>query len=141
MSTDHTYTNWCKTYTCRPEKYFIPGDLEELRQILAEAKLNKKKVKVVGVGHSLCGLCLTDGYMINLEKLDQILQINTSELYINVQAGALLPNVIDKLTNSNYALPILPSVRNITIGAAIATATHGSGKESQTFSAYVQELL
>jgi D-arabinono-1,4-lactone oxidase len=44
-------------------------------------------VRVVGAGHSWSPLGLTDGWMINLDKLDKIIEIDAITKTVTVEAG------------------------------------------------------
>lgn len=64
---NHTFSNWAGSYRCRPAKYFEPNSVKEIQDILASARAEKRKVKVVGVGHSPSDICCTQDYMISLK--------------------------------------------------------------------------
>ena len=44
-------------------------------QILDLAHRNKKKVRVIGCGHSPSDICCTQDYMISLKKFNRIIQV------------------------------------------------------------------
>lgn len=44
-------------------------------QVLALAREQKKKVKVVGGGHSPSDIACTDGFMIHMGKMNRVLQV------------------------------------------------------------------
>ena len=68
----HTFTNWSKMHQCTPAAFYQPESEEEILQILSQAKASGKKVKVVGGGHSWSDAACTDGYLINLDKMNRL---------------------------------------------------------------------
>lgn len=42
-----TFRNWSDTFSCRPELYFEPEDVDQVRDIVLMAKANGKKVCVL----------------------------------------------------------------------------------------------
>lgn len=76
------FKNWANTYSCRPELYFEPESIEELRDVLALAQAAGKKVRVVGVGHSPSSIACTPDYMISLKKFDKLIDVKHSAFSI-----------------------------------------------------------
>ncbi|XP_044080930.1 L-gulonolactone oxidase isoform X2 [Neovison vison] len=69
------FQNWARTYGCCPEMYYQPTSVEEVREVLALARQQNKRVKVVGGGHSPSDIACTDGFMIHMGKMNQVLQV------------------------------------------------------------------
>ena len=72
---DRTFKNWAETYSCVPDLFFEPKTNDDLKEILKMAHENKKKVKVVGCGHSPSSIACTDDYMIFLKNFDKIIDV------------------------------------------------------------------
>jgi L-gulonolactone oxidase len=70
------FLNWAETYSCTPLIYFEPNNVDELREILRMAEANKKKLRVVGVGHSPSSIACSNDYMVSLKKFNKIIDVN-----------------------------------------------------------------
>ncbi|ORX92044.1 L-gulonolactone/D-arabinono-1,4-lactone oxidase [Basidiobolus meristosporus CBS 931.73] len=155
-----TYTNWAKTYTCTPELYFQPETEDEIVQIIQLAKANGKTIRVVGAAHSPSDLALTDGYLLNLDKLNKVLKVPPLDLPLSiiqrhqpfhfrltirateftVQAGIRLFQLHEELDKVGLAMSNLGSISDQSIAGVISTATHGTGVEYGCISTQVTEL-
>ena len=71
-----TFTNWAKTFVCRPLVVFEPRTVHQCALIFELAKREGKTVRPVGVGHSPSDLACTDEYMLRTTKLDKILDVS-----------------------------------------------------------------
>jgi hypothetical protein len=67
--------NWSKTFSCKPELYFEPKSVDEIKEILNLAKINKKKIKIIGAGHSPSSIALSNDYLISLKHLRNVLSV------------------------------------------------------------------
>jgi len=137
---DLTLTNWSETFSIQPELYFLPRDVEEIREILLLSKTNRKRLRVVGRCHSPSDIAFCTDYMMSLKLMNRVLQISLENLTVKVEAGITLTKLNSELEKHDMALPVLPSLSDVTVGGAINTATHGSGIGYQVLSAYVIEL-
>jgi len=135
-----TVTNWSDTFRCNPEIYFMPRDVEEIREIILLATANKKKVRVVGRCHSPSDLALCNEYMISLKFLNRVLSVDQSTGLVKAEAGITLFDLNHHLQLHGLAMPVLGSVSDVTLGGVINTASHGSGATFTVMSGYVEEL-
>lgn len=134
------FKNWAETYSCVPSLYFEPKSLNELKDILKNAEANKKKIRVVGCGHSPSAICCTNDFMVSLKHFNKILDIDTNNLRVKVEAGAVMENLNSILQDNNMAFSVLGSISDQTIGGAISTAYHGTGLNFTVISDYVTEI-
>lgn len=140
MMEGHVFKNWAQTHSCRPELYFEPHNEQQLRQILAKARLNKKTVKVIGTGHSPSNIACTHGYMVSLKHFNQLIHVNAERQTVTVQAGMLLTELNQRLYEHDLALSVLGSVSDVSVAGVICTGTHGTGKTFNALQSYVLEL-
>ena len=98
-----------------------------MQNIIKKAQKNKKTVRAIGTAHSWTDILCTDGYLINTDKVNKVLSIDTEKKQIRVQAGIKLKDLINVLTFHNLALPNQPAVTVQSIAGVMSTATHGSG--------------
>ena len=135
-----TINNWAETFKVDPEIYFMPRDVEEIREILLLAKTNKKKVRVVGKCHSPSDIALCSDYMISMKLMNNVLEVNPETHQVRVEAGITLTKLNAHIEKHNLALPVIGSVSDVTVGGVMNTATHGSGINHQVLSGCVVEV-
>ncbi|XP_025049451.1 L-gulonolactone oxidase-like isoform X2 [Alligator sinensis] len=121
------FQNWAKTYGSSPELYFQPTSVEEIKEILELARQRNKRVKVVGGGHSPSDIACTDGFMIQMGKMNKILKVDKEKRQVTVEAGMLLSDLNVKLTKYGLALANLGAVSEVAAAGVIGTGTHNTG--------------
>ena len=67
--------------------------------------------------------------MIDVSKLNNIIEINITENYIIVEPLCEMQTIMTNLIKYNRSLPVVPEFKNITIGGTIA----GGGLESSSY--------
>ncbi|XP_063039293.1 L-gulonolactone oxidase-like, partial [Melospiza melodia melodia] len=122
-----SFQNWAGTFGCRPERFFRPRHLGDIRQILELARQQGKRVKVVGGGHSPSDIACTDGFMIHMGHLSRVLKVDREKLQVKVQAGILLSQLNLQLDKHGLALQNLGAVSEVTAAGVIGTGTHNTG--------------
>ncbi|XP_072046430.1 L-gulonolactone oxidase-like [Amphiura filiformis] len=136
-----TFTNWASTFTCKPELYFEPTTTEEIIQIVNEARRLSKRVKVCGYGHSPSDIACTDGYMIDMRRFNQLINIDEKNCTVKVQSGCLLKDLIDDVLEPHgMAMQNIASISDVTIAGVICTGTHGTGANYGILSTQVLEI-
>ncbi|XP_062504109.1 L-gulonolactone oxidase-like [Corticium candelabrum] len=136
----YKFLNWARTYSCTPLLYFEPSTLQEIQELLGRAKRERKHVKVAGCGHSPSDIACTTDYMISLRKFNRVLEVDTQRMTVKVEAGISLAELNNLLPKHGLALSNLGSVDGISLGGAMATATHGTGGEYGVVSTHVLSL-
>ncbi|XP_034517220.1 L-gulonolactone oxidase isoform X3 [Ailuropoda melanoleuca] len=121
------FQNWARTYGCCPEMYYQPTSVEEVREVLALARQQNRRVKVVGGGHSPSDIACTDGFMIHMGKMNRLLQVDTEKKQVTVEAGILLADLHPQLGKHGLALSNLGAVSDVTAGGVIGSGTHNTG--------------
>ncbi|XP_070231582.1 L-gulonolactone oxidase isoform X2 [Bos mutus] len=107
--------------------YFQPTSVEEVREVLALARQQNKRVKVVGGGHSPSDIACTDGFMIHMGKMNRVLKVDTEKKQVTVEAGILLADLHPQLDKHGLALSNLGAVSDVTAGGVIGSGTHNTG--------------
>lgn len=69
------FQNWGHTFRCRPSSVFRPETEHQLELIVELARREKQSVRPVGIGHSPSDLACTSGYMIQMHRLDKIIEV------------------------------------------------------------------
>lgn len=133
-----TWTNWAGNQTAKPQLFIAPATLSDLQKTVRFAHDNKLLIQATGKGYSRCSLGMTDECMINMCNLNQVIGINTQSRTITAQAGIELRELSEKLALHGLSLPNLPAT-SVTLGGALNTATHGTGKTG-SLSNFVTEI-
>ncbi|EJU01953.1 gulonolactone oxidase Lgo1 [Dacryopinax primogenitus] len=134
------FTNWAETYSCRPLSIFEPQTAFQCECIVELGKREGRQLRVAGSGHSPSDLTCTEGFMIKTDRLDQVLEINESEKWVNVQAGAKLHQIHAVLGEHGLAMSNVGSISEQAIAGIICTASHGTGWNFKPMSSSVLEL-
>ncbi|KDQ53056.1 hypothetical protein JAAARDRAFT_50033 [Jaapia argillacea MUCL 33604] len=146
------FSNWARTYSCRPAAIFEPRNEDDCRLVVELGRREGKTVRAVGVGHSPSDLACTDGYLVKMGKLNQLVelqsppltnipaQVNEEKKIVVSQPGITLSALRIALEPHNLALPNVGSIAAQTLAGAVATATHGSGLKDGVISSHVLSL-
>ncbi|KAI9721746.1 MAG: hypothetical protein M1812_002081 [Candelaria pacifica] len=125
-STTHVHSTWAKTLYSRPELYIRPQTVEEIQKTLTLARRCRRRLVVVGCGHSPSDLTCTSAWMMNLDGFNRILSVNKEKGVVVMQSGIRLYKLGDEMKERGLMMPNLGSIDNQSIAGAFATATHGS---------------
>jgi L-gulono-1,4-lactone dehydrogenase len=82
---------------------------------------------MVGSGHSFTAAAVTDGILVQLDRYQQVLNIDTSTRQVTVEAGITLTKLNEVLDARGLAMANLGDIAYQTISGAISTSTHGTG--------------
>jgi D-arabinono-1,4-lactone oxidase len=124
--TSHSHHTWARTFYSRPDLYIQPQSLEEIQKVVTLARRCRRRLVVVGSGHSPSTLTCTSSWMINLDNYGAVLGVDRKKNSIKVQAGIRLHSMNDKAAEYGLTIPNLGSIDEQSIAGAIATGTHGS---------------
>lgn len=117
-----------------PEYGIFPPDLyvevlnkEEVSAIMKYAYDNNIPVTARGAGTGLSGgaTCKYGGIMISLMKMNRILEVDTRNLTLTAEPGALLSEVADAASAAGLFYPPDPGERTASIGGTIITNAGG----------------
>lgn len=134
------WKNWAGNQQCTPAAVDYPRTEAELVASVSRAAEAGQRAKVVGSGHSFTGVALTDGRQIRLDHYDRVVAIDHDHGLVTVQAGITLARLNELLAMAGLALPNLGDVQYQTVSGALATGTHGTGRNHQALSAQIRAL-
>ncbi|MEC5198958.1 xylitol oxidase [Arthrobacter sp. PL16] len=115
--------NWAGNYEYSARTIEHPTTLAELQRAVAGAT----RVSALGSRHSFNDIADTPGTLVSLDVLDPAVEIDEAALTVTVSAGVRYGVLAEHLQRRGFALHNLASLPHISIGGAVATATHGSG--------------
>jgi FAD/FMN-containing dehydrogenase len=105
-----------------------------------EAAQGGSKVRAVGSGHSFVPLGASEDTLMVLGRLRGIESIDTERRQVTVLGGTKLYHLGKPLREAGLALKNLPDVDRQGVAGAIATGTHGTGKDLGNLSTHVVGL-
>ncbi|MEQ8839599.1 MAG: D-arabinono-1,4-lactone oxidase [Acidimicrobiales bacterium] len=127
MST--TFRNWAGNQVCLPTERAMPRSSDEVAAIVARAAADGVRVKAVGAGHSFTAAAMTDGVLMSLDHVADVISVDTERRRVTVGAGMRLADLNVVLDKAGLAMPNLGDIAYQSIAGAVATATHGTGAE------------
>lgn len=108
----------------------IPKSVEEVADLVKLANTKKMRVRAIGASHSATQVMCAQGMLIPVENLKKIIGISTlnGKEVVEAETGITVFELSEWLHKKGYALAGLPHMgfRDVTVGGAIATGSHGS---------------
>ena len=114
--------NWARNISySAPVRH--PDSVEQLQEAVAGAT----RVHAIGTRHSFSTCADTDGLLVALDRVAPDLQVDAEAGTATVGSAIRLGDLGRLLEEQGRAIANLPSLPHISLGGAVATATHGSG--------------
>lgn len=135
-----TWQNWSQSVKSNPEKFLYPSTIDEVCSLVKEAQKQRKKVRVVGAGHSFTRLVKTDSWLVSLDLLSGIEELDEVNGTVSVLGGTRLFQIGEELGEAGYAQENLGDINVQSIAGAISTGTHGTGMEFGNVSTQALEI-
>lgn len=111
-----------------------PRDEDELAAIVRAAK----RVRATGAGHSFMPLCETDDTIVVLDEMAGALSIAPDRRTARVPAGWSIKRLTAALWEEGLALANQGDVNPQSLAGAMATGTHGTGRELGNLSSFAR---
>jgi L-gulonolactone oxidase len=134
------WRNWAGDQQCSPVRIEKPASESELIAAVRGAVGEGLTIRVAGAGHSFTDAACTDGVMISLDAMDQIVAVDRERGLVEVQAGIRLAELGERLAEHGLAMENLGDIAVQALAGAVSTATHGTGLRFQNLSAQVHAL-
>jgi xylitol oxidase len=114
--------NWAGNVSYSANTVHRPTSLDELRRLVARAPT----MHVLGSGHSFNAIA-DAAELVSLEQMPSAIEIDRRAGTVTVGAAIRYGDLARELEGAQLALHNLASLPHISVGGAVATATHGSG--------------
>ncbi len=115
-------SNWAGTHTYAAERLHRPSSVEEVQEVVAGAQ----RLRVLGSRHSFTGIA-DSAELVSLDGLPADVVVDRAAGTVSASAATRYGELAEALNAEGLALHNLASLPHISVGGAIATATHGSG--------------
>lgn len=70
------WQNWIGYVTAEPEQKLTPSSVEEIQEIIREARASKKRVRVTGAAHSFSGCAKPEEIAISLHNMRGLISVD-----------------------------------------------------------------
>lgn len=137
-----TLLNWSGTHAVhvRSDQFWEPDTVEDVIDIVRACQERGQSIRPLGSALSPNGLGFAPEGMISLANLDRVVEVNTDQATVTVQAGARVSQVIDALRPYGLTLPNLASIAEQQMGGFIQVGAHGTGRCIAPVDHYVTRL-
>jgi L-gulono-1,4-lactone dehydrogenase len=115
-----------------------PANVEELAAVVARAAGEGRSVKLVGARHSYNDSFCSTGSLISLEHLHRVLRFDPEARTITCEAGMSIGAVCQYLDDRGFALRYSGNFGKQSLAGALATGTHGYGRDGGVMSELVR---
>ena len=105
-----TWVNWAGTATATPAAIAHPASTDEVAALMVEARASGLTVKAVGSGHSFTPVAVTDGVLVQLDRLRGIVSADVPTGMVRVRAGTPLHQLNAALAALGLAMPNLGDI-------------------------------
>lgn len=119
-------TNWAGNHQFTAQEVIYPTSLEQVQTAVARST----QIKAVGARHSFNAIADGPATQICLAEMPQTVEIHPDGKTATVAAGMTYGQACAALHSAGYAIHNMASLPHITLGGAVATATHGSGDKN-----------
>lgn len=114
-------------YKGQCEKIFLPECEEEIIDIIKQANVDKTLITISGNRTGLTGAAVPEGgYVLSIEKLNKILEINVEEKFARIQPAVMLGDFQTEVEKLKLFYPPDPTEKNCFVGATVATNSSGA---------------
>ena len=124
----------------RPRTVVECASVEDVSNAVAAAGRSGQKVRAFGNGYSQGPEIIVDDVAIRLNGLNRIRRLDPVTSRVIVEGGVRIGDLTRMLAGCGLSLPSLPFLTECSVGAAVATATHGTSRQWGTVSDFVRSL-
>ena len=128
------FFNWPKN-TSLNTKIFYPKNLIELKK-----KINNENFIPYGNGKSYNDGALNRKRLISIKYFNQIINFDYKKGLLNVEAGAILSDILPKIVERGWFIPTTPGTKNISLGGMVANNVHGKNIIKNSIKSYIKSI-
>jgi glycolate oxidase len=123
----YTYSMDAGIHKSMPDAVLQPHSAKEVSEIVLLANECKFPVIARGGGSALCGhsVAVDGGVIIDLQRMDKILDISVEDLYVRAEPGVICDDLNKALKQVGFWIPGPSSSNVATVGGMVATNSSG----------------
>ena len=133
-----SWINWAGNQQSKPVRIERPASELEVVEVVRRAVAERLRVKVVGSGHSFTGIAVPDEVMVDLTRMNRVVNVDHTRGVITVQAAIVLSDLNAYLELHQLSVPNLGDVTYQTLAGAVSTSTHGTGLQRTGLAAQIR---
>lgn len=133
----HRWRNWSQTVDCAPAHRAFPVTTEEVQSEVLRCSEEAERLRVVGRGHAFTALCQSNENLMSLDLFTGIESEDRDARRVWVRAGTRLYRLGAMLAARGLSLPAFSDYTRQTLGGAVATGCHGTGRDISSIAALV----
>lgn len=122
-----TWSNWSGSLKFTPGKLMEPQNEDDLLSNVRLALENKKKIRVLGAGHSSSPLVVTKDVLLSLKHFTDVGNVNKEDSTAWIGTGLTVKEGGSKLLEHDLSFHNTGDVDIQCVSGAISTGTHGTG--------------
>ncbi len=135
-----SWANWARNQQMAPVRVEHPGSVDELAGVVKQAAADGLRVKAIGSGHSFTAIGLTDGVLVQMDRMTRLLSVDRATHQVTVEAGMVLHDLNAALASHGLGLTNMGDIDVQTVSGALSTGTHGTGRDSGALATQVVSL-
>lgn len=124
----------------RPKQTIDCRSISQVSAAVTQAVSAGLRVRPIGVANSWGSELVTSDVSLSVRGLNRIHDVDSARGTVSVEAGVRLGDLTRVLAAQGLSLPSLPFNPNVTVGGAVATATHGTSAKWGTLSDFVTSM-
>lgn len=134
--------NYDGSITAAPQQLVYPQTVDEIQAILRDPVRYPSPVRAMGNYHSLTPCASSDGTIVNLSKMAQVVAIDKANLTLTAQAGMQIIDASKALRAQNLQMMLNIEIGNMTLGSAACCHSKDAldGIEFGQVSSYVTQM-
>ncbi|MCO5964263.1 D-arabinono-1,4-lactone oxidase [Sinorhizobium meliloti] len=123
------FHNWSGGLRFRPSRLEVPEDEETVAALVRAAARQGRSIRPVGSAHSSSEIYVTDDILVSMAGICGLREHDAQHHRAMVGAGSQLTELSKELQAAGMTLSNFGDVATQTVGGAIGTGTHGSGRD------------
>jgi hypothetical protein len=134
--------NYDGSITVSPQQLVYPETVEEIQAILRDSVTYPGPVRAMGSYHSLTPCASSDGTIINMSRMTQVVEVDCTNLTFTAQAGLEIIDASKALRSHNLQMMLNIEIGNMTLGSAACCHSKDAldGIEFGQVSSYVTRI-
>ncbi|CAG8628299.1 14461_t:CDS:2 [Ambispora leptoticha] len=143
-TSEKSFTTWFGN-VITPQYIFRPNSLEDLQDIVKNAKTNGKKIRCAGRGHTWTSLSVTKDYLVIVNNLNKVVEITNTDKNgwtVTVLSGTQIKTIEHALLQNNppLAFESMTVPNFFSASGVIAVGAHGCKTGGPSISDLVVKL-
>ena len=105
----------------------MPKSEQDVVDAILRATQLGLRVKAIGSGHSFTAISKPDEMMLDMSRLNAVIEVDAAHGVVRVQSGIVLSDLNEYLEKHGLSMPNLGDVAYQSLAGSMSTSTHGTG--------------